>query len=251
MKAQFKYAFRAGLPLRGATFAAILVLNLVFVVLGAFGLLPFAALVTAVSLSGTAIAVMMAMNIVSDIIIARRMFSAPGAYLHALTPAPRRQILLSSSLAMLIMDFVTMAVAITGVVVLSLQLAGVYTEINLWEAIQANTEALYTLLMAAPLLTGYMLILMIILFCVSMRRSVFYNIPAGGLLTALLAIAIIYAVSLSLFILAPFGVVTRFGLFFTISLGSLGIVMSALLFLVQAVVLFALTAKLLERKVNI
>ena len=45
------------------------------------------------------------------------MFSAPGAYLYAFTHAPRRQMLLSSVVAMVVMDVVTMAVSIVGVII--------------------------------------------------------------------------------------------------------------------------------------
>ena len=67
MKAHFKYAFRTGLAARGIVFAVIFAMNLVFIILGALGRLPYAAEVTAVSLGGTAIAVMLVFNIIGDI----------------------------------------------------------------------------------------------------------------------------------------------------------------------------------------
>jgi len=58
MKVQFKYAIRAGLYARGPVFAVIFIMELIFIVLGSLGILPLAAQITAVSLGGTAIAVM-------------------------------------------------------------------------------------------------------------------------------------------------------------------------------------------------
>jgi len=239
--------------IRGVVFAVIFAMEFVFVALGALGLLPFAALVTAVSLGGTAIAVMMAFNIVGDVAVCRRMYSAPGAYLHALTPAPRWKILLSSVITMAVMDIVTMAVVITGEVWMSLLLAGEGIVSIVRNAIVgANApQVLSGIWSAALLLAGYLLTMMIVLFCVTVRKSVFYQKPAGGLLTALLAVGTAYAVSLSVLLLAPFGNVTRFGAIFTITLGSAGTVLYALLALVEAAALFILTARLMERKMNL
>ena len=125
MKAQFKYAFFAGLHIRGIVFAVIMVMNLAFIIPGLIGVLPQAALITGVSLSGVAIAVMMAVNIVGGISIMRRMYSAPIAYLHALTPGPRWKMLLASVITMIAMDIITMAAAIFCVVLASFNLAGV------------------------------------------------------------------------------------------------------------------------------
>jgi len=252
MKAQFKYAFRAGLSLRLPVFAVIFIMFLVFVALGSLGLLPFAAHVTAVSLGGTAIAVMMAFNIVGDVSIARRMFAAPGAYLYALTPVPRRQMLLSSVIAMAAMDVVTMAAVITGEVILSLNLAGGIGDIVWTSIIRASAlDVLLGIWAAVCVTAGYLLIMMVILFCISARKSLLYNKPAGGLLTAALAAGIAFVINLSPFLLAPFGEISRFYVFFTITLGRVGSVLFVLLMLIEAAALFVLTSKLLERKVNI
>jgi len=252
MKAQFKYAIRAGLYIRGPVFAAILLINLVFIVLGALGLLPFAAQVTAVSLGGTAIAAMMALNIVGDVAIARRMFSAPGAYLQALTPVRRRKTLLASVITMMVMDIITMATVIISEVILSLNLASEDVGAIVWEAISTNSSGLlYTLCWLAILVAGYLLIMLTIMFCISVRKSLLYSKPAGGFLTLLFALGLSYILSLSTFLLAPFGGISRFGVFFTITLGGIGMAAFALLLLIEAAALFILTSRLLERKVNL
>ena len=84
-----------------------------------------------------------------------------------------------------------------------------------------------------------------------MERSVFYGKRLKGLLTFLLVAGIIYALNLSSFLLAPFGEVSRFYLLFTITVGYLGMGLYALLLLIFATVMFVLTARLMEKKMNI
>jgi len=254
MKAQFKYAFRAGISLRLPVFAAILAMNIVFIALGLLFRLPEAAHITFVALSGTALAAMMAVNVVGDISILNRIFAAPDAYLHALTPAPRQQILLASIVAMLVMDLVTTGALIGGVVWLAANFDAAYgsqtpfmTELG-YEPFVMTLEFLQN---TALLIAGYLLIVMTVIFCVSMRKSLFYQKRGGGWLTALLALGVAYAVSLSSLLLAPFGDVERQGIFFTVTPNGLGNVLYILLILLEAAALFVLTSKLLERRINI
>jgi len=227
-------------------------MNFVFLALGSLNLLPLAAQITAVALGGTAIGVMTVTNIIADIGIARRMFSAPGAYMHALTPAPRSQILLASVITMIVMDIVSMTVVIYSEVILALNLAGDNIWNIVWSAINSNQLIAGGVLQSiALMITGYLLVMMVIMFCITARKSIFYNVNAGGLLTAVLCVGVIYAISLSTLVLAPFGTVSRFGFFFTISLGGAGAIMYALLTLIQAAVLYIVTSKLMERKLNI
>jgi len=252
MKAQFKYAFRAGLNVRLTTFAIIFTMNLVFIILNIFGALPFAGQVTAVSLGGVAIAVMMVVNVIGDVSIVSRMFSAPGAYLHALTPAPRRQILLAGVITMMIKDIVTMTVVITSEVILSLQLAGDNVISIVWTFIRSNTgDILYGLLYTSLLIVGYMFVMMIIMFCITVNKSIFYQKRLGGLMTGILAVAVCYVFTLSSFLIAPFGTVQRIGMNFMITAGTAGSIAYIILILAQAAILFILTSKLMERKVNI
>jgi hypothetical protein len=252
MKAQFKYAFLAGIYARTYVFAVIFTMNLVFITLGSAGLLPFAAHITAVSLGGVAIAVMMAFNIAGDVAIARRMFSVPEAYLHALTPAPRWKILLASIVAMMTLDFITMAVVITGEVWLSLTFAGVWnTVIDFIRGGMDFPYFLYGLQFILLLIAGYLLTMTFILFCVTAKKSIFYKSRYPFLMTLLLACGCIYVLSLLLLILAPFGSVGRFGIFIIISLSDTALPFYILLTLLKAAGLFYLTSKLMERRMNI
>ena len=254
MKALFKHTFMTGIYARGIVFAVITIMNLVFIILGSLDLLPLAAQITAVSLSGAAISVMMIVNIINDVFIIRRMFVVPGAYLYALTPMPRRKILFVNIISMLTMDIVTLAASTFGVVWLSLGLANNYYPVTavIWDFVQSYpSEILFGLWLAAALIVGYLLLMMIIIFCITVMKSALYQKRAGGVLAALLTLATVYINNLSLFLLAPFGDVTRTGIFFTVQIGRPGVVAYVVLMLVEAAALFVLTSRLMERKLNI
>jgi len=252
MKAQFKYAFKTGLNLRGAAFAAIFVMDAVFIALGSLGLLPYAAIVTAVSLGGVAISVMLVFDIISDIAILRRMFSAPEAYLYALTPSPRWKILLASVIVTAILDFVTMAVVITAEVWLSFILAGKEVWRNVWDIIKTNgMDFLYGLWFVPLLAAGYLFLMMIILFCITVKKSLLNKIPASGLLAFLLACACCYVASLLQLVLLPLSTVNRFGLLIILRLSFNALPFYVLLMLLETAALFVITSKLMERKINL
>ena len=253
MKAQFKYAFITGLYIRGQVFAVIFIMNAVFIILGALGLLPLAAHITAVSLGGVAIAVMLAADIIADVFIARRMFSAPEAYLHALTPVPRRRTLLASVITMAVLDIVTMAVVITQEVWLSFNLAGDSIKQLVWDFINSErAQLVYALWCILLLIAFYFLLMMVIMFCVTMKKSVFFKMPVPGLLAFLTACGCFYVASLLQLILAPFGDVQRYWLLIIITLNNgTAIPLLILLTLLETAALFILTSKLMERKINL
>jgi len=132
MKAQLKYAFRSGLSVRGPVFAVIFAMEFVFILLGSMALLPLSAKFVAVSLGGIAIAVMLAVNIYSDVNIFNRIFSPPEASLHALTPAPRRIVLLAGVIAAGALDIFTMTIVILGQIWLGILLAFNKAWNNIW-----------------------------------------------------------------------------------------------------------------------
>jgi hypothetical protein len=231
-------------------------MNLIFIIFGMLGALPLAAKITAVSLAGVAISVMMVINIICDISIIRRMFTAPGAYLYALTPTLRWKTLFASTITMLAKDIVTITTSIIGVTWLSLILAGEFandvTLRAIWETIRANSsDILFGLWFVALLIAGYLLIIMIITFCITARKSIFYQKRVGGFLTALLALGTIYVVNIMAFALAPFSDVERWRYVFTIYVGRGGLIAYVFLTLIQAALLFYATSKLMERKMNI
>jgi len=235
------------------TFGIIFVVNLVFIIMGSFGVLPLAAQITAVSISGTSIGVMAIFNIIGDITIIRRMFSAPGAVFYALTPVPRKKTLTVGLITMFLTDFITMSVSIVSVVILSINLGSHYTGMDAWSMMSTyGTVSIGNILLPMALLIAfYLYVIMLIIFCTAMRKSVFYNKPAGGLFTFLLAVGIFYITTLTPLLLAPFGDVTRYYAFFTVSVGHLGMGLFALIIFFLAAIMFVFSARLMETKINI
>ena len=253
MKAQFKYAFLTGLRYRGPVFVIIFTMNILFVLLGSFDLLPLAAKILFTSLSGIAAAVMLAANIAADVTIAKRMFSAPGAYLDMLTPVPRWKILFASVMTMAVMDLLTMTLITASQVWLTFNMVGNDIYEMVWEIVRENSDQLINALMFFLLIIScYFLLVMIILFCVTMRKSLFFKTHAPGFLSFLLAVGCVYIISLMQLVLVPFCEVSRIGFIITITPVSPSVLpLFALLALLEATVLFVITSKLLERKINL
>ncbi|MCL2721546.1 MAG: hypothetical protein FWD47_09440 [Treponema sp.] len=252
MKNQFKYTIKTGLHIRGHVFAVIFIMNTVFLLLGSLGLLPFAAKVTAVSLGGVAVAVMITANIISDIEIIRRTLFSQAAYLNALTPVPKWKTLLSSIVTIVVLDLFTMTFAITTQVWLALNLAGSGLNQLVWNTITMYSSSLYNFWFLIQMIANYILFVIIILFCIAAKKSIFYKTPASGLLVFLLALGCFYAISLLQLFLVPFASIQVIA--FTIILSPTSPVIYpfyTILTLLEIIVLFYLTAKLLERKVNI
>jgi len=252
MKAQFKYAFLAGLRYRGPVFAVIFSVNTLFIILGSLGMLPIALRILAVSLSGIAFTAMFAANIGADIAIAKRMFSPPGAYLDMLTPVPRYKILLASILTMGMMDIITLIFAAVSQAWLTFNLIGNKIHETVLEIVRSyDNYVMHAVCLFLLIIAAYFLTVTIIVFCVTMKKSVFFKIPASGFLSFLLAVGCFYAASLLQLILAPFCKLDRIGLTFTMTPDTSMLPFFILLTLLEAAGLFVLTAKLLERKINL
>jgi len=252
----FYYAFRAGATPRLIAFAVIFIMNLAFIIPGLFGMLPLAAQITAVSLSGTAIGAMAVFNIVGDASIIRHMFTAPGAIFYALAPVPRKMTLLASIIAMFIMDSITMVISIISVVILSINLGAYYSDIDIWGEIATYTTsdlggAVNILLGFALIVAAYLFVIMLIIFCKAMRKSIFFSKTAGGLLTFLTGVGVFYLMTLSPLLVAPFGDVSFFYGFITVTVGNLGMGMYTIIMFMISAALFLLSSKLFERKINL
>jgi hypothetical protein len=230
MKAQLKHAFMWGQALRLYVFAAIVVMTAFFALF--IGLFPSTPLrVTAVSLGGVAIAAMFAVNIEGDVSICRRLFSAPQAYMLALTPHPRKKPLAASLIAMAVMDIVTLFAVIFFEVALSFSLTGIPVSDMLRDAAAAlGNNLLPALGTALLLLFGYLYIVLVILFCVSAKKSFLFKAPVSGLLAALLGAAVVY-ITLGVLpaVLLPFGEIERVGVIFNLYLTGAGCALYILL----------------------
>ncbi|MDR0248952.1 MAG: hypothetical protein LBI44_04760 [Oscillospiraceae bacterium] len=252
MKAQLKYAFVSQLSVRAAAFAGVTVMMAGFgIFIAAFPSAPLR--ITAVSLGGVGVAVMLAFNIIADIGVCRRMFTPPHAYLLALTPSPRRKALLASLVTMLVSDVVTMTFVVFGEVWLSFSLAGVSMSAMLGSTFGSLWRYVpQVLIIVLFCVTGYCLAALLILFGVAAKQSFFFKLPASGLLGALLAGAAAYAgLGLLPIITAPLGTTQRYGLLLLITLDPAGQWLFLALLAAETAALFWAVSRLMERKVNI
>ncbi|MCL2136912.1 MAG: hypothetical protein FWH40_07950 [Coriobacteriia bacterium] len=252
MKAQFKYAFRAGLSVRAVVFAVIVLLELALFfaikMLNSNFVLP----IIAVTISGIAIGVMVTVNIVSDILVMRRMIATPDAYLIALIPVPRWKTLLANVVAMSVMDVITTTVVILGVITMAFSLTGPLSNEVFREMLGSASGGPAALLLSAFFtIASYLSVLTTVLFAVTARSSILYNQQFRTPITVLLALAIRFIISLTPLLLLPFGKLVRFGLLFNITLSNIGSAFYIILLFGEAVLLFSLTAWLMERKINI
>jgi len=253
MKAQFKYAFLTGLKYRCPVFIVIFTMNILFILLGSLGMLPLAAQILSVSLGGIAVAVMFAANIGADIAIAKRMFSAPGAYLDMLTPVPRWKILFASIITMAAMDLLTMILIIASQGWLSLKIAGGNIPEMVWNTIQSQSDQIINIIwFGLVVIVNYFLYVMIILFCVTIKKSFFFRMRSAGFFAFILAVGCVHVISLLQLILAPLGEVSRIGFLFMVTPVNLSALpFFALLALLEAAILFVITSRLLEKKINL
>jgi len=253
MKAQFKYAFLAGLHIRGPVFAVVFIMDIAFIILGSLSKVPIALHIIFITFGGIAAAVMLAANIGSDVIMGRRMFASSEAYLQALTPVPRWKTLLANVITMLAEDLITITFSVTAITWIAFNFIGN----NIWEifkemVLAQNNILFYAICGFFMMIAAYLLFIMIILFCAAMKKSIFFKIPASGFLTFLLACGCFYAVSLLQVILLPISNVQIFGLTIILSPYTIAAypILVVLTFL-EAAGLFLITSKLIERKINI
>ena len=241
MKALIKYSLLACLYSRGAVFAVIFIMNTIFILLGSFNLLSNAAFTWAVALGGLGLAVMFFSNIKSNIAVAGRMFTAPKVYLYVLTPAPRWKILLANITAMIVMDLLTMISVILTLrwLAFNMRRIGLSENFNITiygQEAHLSISPWFTLFLFA----NYLLVMMIILFCATAKKSIFFKLPASGFLAFLLACGCFYITNLLQMVLAPFTQVTRDGIFMSISFNETTILLIILLLILRILCLAGL-----------
>ena len=257
-KHTLKYTFKDGLYARGGTFAVIMLINIVFIALGSLGLLPRPAHIVAVSLAGVGVAVMIIINIVCDFATIGDIFTAPKAYLYALTPAPRRATVAAKTLAMFIMDCITSVCTIASTTILSLNLADAYSNRSVWNFISNyNSEITHAMIRSslyiAMLIGAYLLLVMFIITIRAAHRSIFYQKRFSGLFTALAAATAVFLSSILPLALSPlpFARLMRYGMFFIVNLNYAGQIAYTILIFAQAAILFLIATNLIDRRINI
>jgi len=164
--------------------------------------------------------------------------------------------MLASTLAMMITDILTMILPIISVIILSVNLGSNYTGINFWDMMTQlesfNFQNVYiTVISTILIIVGYLLLLMLIMFCTAMKKSYYYSKPASGLLAFLTGVGVFYIMTLIPLLVSPFAEVSRFYGFITVSVNNVGMAVYTVLMFIFAAVLFLLTSKLFERKINL
>lgn len=256
MKAQFKYALRQSLELKATAFAALVLMNLVFGILGYFKLWGEAGMITAVTLSSIAFVGIIAIRAIVDGRYFKDIFGTPDGYLYALTPVKSWKIMLARSITMIAEDCLSLFVGIIGIVwqasVLSGDIGfGVNSGSN-WRL--SATDIRYIIFGTIILLLGYAYLTMLGMFGTSLRNSVFFGIRGRALLASLSVIAVMWVFNLLNFVFAPFGEVTRWKCFFSIILPGgfyTGFAVYFMLLSVKTAALFFAGSILRERKNNL
>lgn len=253
MKAQFKYALRQGLALRATAFALVAALNIVFGVLGYFKVLNNAGMVTATTLSSIALCGIFVICIIADVESFKSMFAAPQGYLLALAPVKSWKIMLARMTCIICEDFIALFMAIFGIVWQSCVLDGVIG-MGIDYSIGYESDASNVVFGIIAILLSYAYIMMMVAFGVSLQNSVLFGVRGRKLLTMLVVAGVAWGFNLLNFIVAPFGILDRWKLFFSIALPygfSAGAVVYALLSIAKIAALFVAASSLMERKINL
>lgn len=248
MLKQFKYSVRQSLDQRLAVLAVVVLLNAAFGILGGLGLYGEGWKITAVVFSSLALCAAFIACILADAEQAKGLFEAPRGYTVLLAPVPSWKILLARILPAAVMDLLLYAIAIAGVVLQSLILAGVSATDD------GNSDMGQVLFFLALFVLGYTMIMTFIYFVGALSKSVFYKVKLRGILAFLTGIAAMYILSFADLALAPFGHISRFGWLIQVNLVfgfNTGSVLYLAVVLLKIVVLFTGTAYLVERKINV
>jgi hypothetical protein len=243
LKTQFKYALRYGAMPRYIIFGVVFLINLVFGTLAYFDLLPFAAAVTAVSLSGTGLGAVVIANIIISAANLKNVLA--DGYIYALAPVKSSKILFTRITAIAVQDIAMLTVNIFGVVWLSLYLSGLSFIMAEYSVAAETLNAVFFGLLG---LFYYAYIFMLITFCVIVKNSILFSNKAKVLLAILCGFAANWLLSLLDFALFPFADVYNWGLFFNLTIyAPTGTVMHAAVMLVKLIILFIASSKLMER----
>lgn len=244
---QLKYAVRQDWGRRAVVVGLVIVLNVAFGICGAAGVYGVGGMITAVSLSGLALCVLFGVCIAADFRNVRELYAAPSGYSEFLTPVPRWKILLGRVLPMVGLDFICYALGICGVVCQALILSGEYITFSL---VDFKSLAWGSVIF----LVNYLLLVVAAFLGNTLANSVFYRLRGRGVLGFGAACVLLYLFSWANLALGLFGEVTRYRMFFVVSLQTgfnPGMIAYLALSLLKSAALFCTAAFLMERKINI
>ncbi len=253
MKAQFKYAIRSGLGLRAAALLGTLVINAVFAAAGLTGLVSENVMILGVVLSSLSLCAVFAINIISDALGFRNIYDAPHGYLFAMTPVKHWKILLPRIVSYAVMDAISLAIAITGVVLQSNILDGSLTGGAVTRITMQSFSA--DIFLFGMGLLGYAYIMLLVVFSQALKSTVFYHMRGRGVLAGLCVLAVAWAFNLTGFLFMPIGMFQGWSwIFYSITLNvnnPLHVAAYYIVSLAKISALFAASSALAERRINL
>lgn len=252
MKAQFKYAFRHSLELRAGALGILVLLNLVFGISGFFGWLNNSMLVTAVVFSSLALTGVFVTNIIANVSSFKSILGAPEGYLCTLTPVKSRSILFARLVSTVCADSIALIAGVGGIIWQSFVLSGLFDYRDAFSTFYFSFADLFS--GAVITLLEYSYIMLLIVFGITLKNSVFSGKRGRTLLSLLGVAAAAWALSLLNFALTPFGTVERLWLVYSITLPqsfSGSFALYALVALARNTLLFFACSELLERRMNL
>ncbi|MCL1904299.1 MAG: hypothetical protein FWF94_07770 [Oscillospiraceae bacterium] len=247
---QLKHALRHGAVLRYTTFGIVTAVNVVFGALAYFNVLGFAAAVTAVSLSGSGLTVVIIINFVAGAANIKSFIGSPSGYIYALTPMKTSNILFIRIAAIVVQDVLALIISIYGTVWLSFYLADVEHNFlgSTIEGMKISSDVALAIVFG---LLAYTFIYTFVVFCIVFKRSILFNKKGKSLLMIPFVPCAFWLLSLLDFIIFPFAIVERWFLFFNVTLyNALGVVIYATLFIIKTAILYVITSKLIDGRMN-
>lgn len=244
---QLKYSTRQNLNQRIFGLAGVLIINLVFGVCGSLRLYGDAWMIVGVVFASLALCGIFIVNIIADFEAIRGLFASPAGYNTALIPVPSWKILLGRLIPIVVLDLVSLAVGVVGIVVQTAILSRLTYDSGNWNL---NGLGWYLTI----LVLGYLMVALALFFACALSQSLFFRLRFRGFLGLLATLAVLYGFNLLNLVLAPLGVVDRMWVFTSISLVAdfnAGMVLYMVLSLAESAALFFATAYLMERKINI
>jgi len=165
-------------------------------------------------------------------------------YMMKLTPTPAWKMLLGSIIPSVVLDVLAFLIGVTFVVAHSITM---YGNANI-DAMRMDPATIYVFVILTLL---YTILITMGLFWHALTKTVLMRVPLSGFIGLVITILLVAATSFINTVMLPFGQLQRIGPFFTIlieNITHLQFSVVALVFLLQAAILFFVTAYLLDRR---
>ena len=252
MKAQFKYAILHGLEMRLYALAATVLINLVFTAMALTGIAGEVVSIWGIVLSSLCIAVVFAVNIISDGTGFETIFGTPKGYLNIMTPVKSWKILLPRVIIYTIEDFIGLAIAVCGVVLQGLAYDNSFGDLyNVSFTSQDFRSMFFAFLMS---FIGYAYLLMVVAFGLSLKSAFFSGRRFGALLAIVCTVAVVWVFNLFNFVLAPVGNISHWNNFYSITLNfnsAMHVLAYCAVSFIKLAALFTASSMLIERRINL